>query len=112
MKREDAVRATYDAYNARNLPLALAHLSTEISWDDGKGNTIEGKDAVAKHWTDQWRQADAKVEIEQLTWHDSALHLAILLDIRKADGSRGQERLANTLSFSGDSIRSMRITRT
>ena len=109
MKREDTVHAIYDAYNARDLPLALAQLAPDVSWDDGKGNMIEGKDAVAKHWTDQWREADAKVEIERLAWHGAELRLAVLLDVRKADGSRGQSRLLNTLSFSGDLIRSMRI---
>ena len=69
MEREDAVRSTYDAYNARDLPRALAHLSADVEWDDGEGNMLHGKDAVARHWADQWRRADAKVEIEHLAWH-------------------------------------------
>jgi SnoaL-like domain len=109
MKREDAVRSTYDAYNARDLPRALANLSAEVDWDDGEGNMVHGKDAVARHWADQWRRADAKVEIEHLTWHGSELRLGVRLDSRSPDGSRGQQRLKNTIAFAGDLIFAMRI---
>ena len=109
MKREDAVRSTYDAYNARDLPRALANLAADVDWDDGEGNVLRGKDAVARHWADQWRRADAKVEIEQLAWQGEELRLAVLLDILKPDGSRVRQPLANTLSFAGELIRAMRI---
>ena len=52
LKRDDAVRSTYDAYNARDLPRALANLSADVDWDDGEGNMLHGKDAVARHWAD------------------------------------------------------------
>jgi ketosteroid isomerase-like protein len=110
MEREDAVRSTYDAYNARDLPRALAHLSADVDWDDGAGNMLHGKDGVARHWADQWRQADAKVEIEHLAWLGGDLCLAIRLDVRKPDGSRGQQSLANTISFASDLIRTMHIS--
>ena len=109
MKREDAVRSTYDAYNARDLPRALANLSAEVDWDDGEGNMLHGKEAVARHWADQWRRADAKVGIDRLAWRGAELHLAVQLDSRKPDGSRGQQPLANTISFTGNLIRAMRI---
>ena len=109
MKREDTVRSTYDAYNARDLPRALANLSADVDWDDGEGNMIHGKDAVARHWADQWRLADAKVEIDHLAWQGEELRLAVRLDVRKPDGSRAQQPLANTLSFAGKLIRVMRI---
>jgi ketosteroid isomerase-like protein len=109
MKREDAVRSTYDAYNARDLPRALANLSADVEWDDGKGGTLQGKGAVARHWIDQWRLVDAKVEIERLAWQGDVLRLDVRLDVRKPDGSRGQQLLANTISFAGAVIRAMRI---
>jgi ketosteroid isomerase-like protein len=109
MKREDVVRSTYDAYNARDLPRALANLSADVEWDDGEGNMLHGKDAVARHWADQWRQADAKVEIEHLVWQGSELRLSVRLDSRAPDGSRGRQRLRNTIAFAGDLILAMRI---
>src|SRR4029450_9597683 len=54
MRREDAIRSTYAAYNARDLLRALANLSADVDWDDGEGNMLHGKDAVARHWADQW----------------------------------------------------------
>ena len=109
MKREDTVRSTYDAYNARDLPRALANLSADVEWDDGEGNMLHGKDAVARHWAQQWRQADAKVAIEHLAWQGEELRLAVRLDIRKPDGSRGRQRLNNTIAFAGDLILAMCI---
>jgi nuclear transport factor 2 (NTF2) superfamily protein len=109
MKREDAVRSTYDAYNARDLPRALANLSADVEWDDGEGTMLHGKDAVARHWAQQWRQADANVEIEHLAWQGEELRLAVRLDVRKPDGSRAQQPLANTLSFAHELIRAMHI---
>jgi hypothetical protein len=50
-----------------------------------------------------------KVEIEHLAWQGEELRLVIRLDVRKPDGSRARQPLANTLSFAGELIRAMRI---
>lgn len=109
MKPENAVRNTYAAYNARNLARALEALAPDVEWDDGSGNLIKGKNAVAEHWTEQWREADAKVHIEKLSRSGSTFHLVIGLDIRTSQGSRAQQNLNNVIEFDGDLIRIMRV---
>jgi acyl carrier protein len=42
-------------------------------------------------------------------WQGDDLRLAVRLDVRKPDGSRGRQLLANTISFAGGLIRTMRI---
>jgi nuclear transport factor 2 (NTF2) superfamily protein len=109
MTPEEAVRITYDAYNARDLPRVLANLAPDVEWDDGAGNMLRGKEAVAAHWREQWRKADARVAIETLAWHGAMLRLTIRLDVRKPDGSRAQQALTNRITFSDGLICAMRI---
>lgn len=109
MTPEDAVRQTYATYNARDLPRALENLASDVEWDDGTGNMLRGKAAVAAHWREQWQKADAKVEIETLVWQGPALVIGILLDVRAAETGRSRQKLRNTIAFSDGLIRTMRI---
>ena len=109
MQPEDVVRTTYSAYNARNLDLAVANLTTDVEWDDGTGRIVHGPDAVAVHWTEQWRTADARVEIEHLEWIGDELSLGVRLETYGPDGGRRKQSLTNVIGFQGDPIRSMHI---
>jgi ketosteroid isomerase-like protein len=109
MKQEDAVRMTYAAYNARDLARAREALAPDVQWDDGSGSMIKGKNAVAKHWTEQWRKADAKVQIEKLSRHGSTFHLVVSIDVRVSRESRAKQKVNNIIEFDGSLIRLMRI---
>jgi hypothetical protein len=109
MKPEDAVRSTYDAYNARDLTGALANLSPDVDWDDGEGHMLHGKEAIAAHWEEQWRTADARVGIKHLKWARAQLCVNVQLDTRRPDGAREQQTLTNTIEFDGELVRAMRI---
>ena len=109
MTPEEAVHSTYDAYNVRDLSRALANLSPDVDWDDGAGHMLHGKDAVARHWQDQWRTADAHVAIKQLEWARAQLRASVQLTTRKPDGAQAQQTLTNTIELDGQLIRAMRI---
>jgi hypothetical protein len=44
---------------------------------------LSGREAVALHWREQWRKADAKVYINSISWQDTKLVLSVALDINR-----------------------------
>lgn len=57
------IRAAYAAFNARRIDAALATMSTSVTWPRAfKGGFVQGHDAVAAYWTEQWSEIDPHVE--------------------------------------------------
>jgi hypothetical protein len=110
MTREETVQAAYDAYNRRDLKAGLDQLHPSVSWDDGQGNMVQGLDAVAAHWQEQWRSADARVEIRSIEEKNSALKLSIVLQTNPPGRSAERHELKNQIEFSEGLISVMRIS--
>lgn len=57
------LRATYAAFNARDVPSALALMTVDVAWPRAfKGGFVHGHDAVRAYWTEQWSEIDPHVE--------------------------------------------------
>lgn len=62
------LRATYVAFNARDIDAALALMTTDVAWPRAfKGGFVKGHDAVRAYWTEQWTEIDPRVE--PVTFH-------------------------------------------
>ncbi len=109
MNAIDALRQTYDAYNRRNLAQALANLSPDVDWDDGQGHMLHGPQAVASHWTDEWRTADARVVIQDAAQAGDRIELQITLDTKSEGGERSKKVLGNAIELDNGRILAMRI---
>jgi SnoaL-like domain len=110
MTHQETVRAAYDAYNRRDLKAGLARLTPGVRWDDGKGHMVQGLDAVAAHWQEQWRSADARVEIRSIEEKDTSLILSIVLRTQPPGRTVETRELKNHIEFSEGLILSMRIS--
>src|SRR5688500_718928 len=109
MTPEERVQVVYTAFNKRDEATALAGLDTKVKWDNGQGHTLTGKQAVADHWREQWRTADARVQIDSIQRNGSELILLATLDTAQPDGTRNSQSIRNTVRFSHDLIASMQI---
>ena len=59
----DALRATYAAFNARDIAAALANMAPDVAWPRAfKGGFVRGHEAVRAYWTEQWSEIDPHVE--------------------------------------------------
>ena len=109
MTPEESVQVVYTAFNERDEATALAGLDTNVQWDDGRGHTLTGKQAVADHWREQWRTADARAQIDSIQRNGRELILLVTLETAQTDGTRNSQSIRNTVRFSHDLIASMQI---
>ncbi len=60
---EELLRATYAAFNARDIDAALALMTTDVTWPKAfKGGFVRGPEEVHAYWTEQWSEINPHVE--------------------------------------------------
>ena len=109
MRSEQLLRTTYQAFNDRDEQAALAGLHADVRWDDGKGHMLAGKNAVAGHWREQWRQADTTIRIDSMEWRGPELMVSATLQFNGPNGQRSTRSIRNSVRFADDLIASMEI---
>lgn len=63
MDHQALLRATYRAFNARDIETVLAMLHPDVDWPNGmEGGRVHGRDEVRAYWTRQWAVVDPHVE--------------------------------------------------
>ncbi|HKB52068.1 MAG TPA: nuclear transport factor 2 family protein [Solirubrobacterales bacterium] len=63
---EDTLRATYAAFNARDVEAALELMHPEVDWPNAwEGGRVVGRKAVAAYWTRQFESISSTVEPER-----------------------------------------------
>ena len=59
----ELLRAAYAAFNARDIPAALALMSPDVTWPKAfKGGLAHGPEEVRAYWTQQWSEINPHVE--------------------------------------------------
>ena len=59
----ERLRAAYEAFNARDLDAALAHMSPDVEWPRAfKGGFVQGHEGVRAYWTEQWSEISPHVD--------------------------------------------------
>ena len=59
----ELLRAAYAAFNARDIPAALALMSPDVTWPKAfKGGFAHGPEEVRAYWTEQWSEINPHVE--------------------------------------------------
>jgi len=62
MEREALLRATYAAFNARDIDAVLATMHPEVDWPNAwEGGRVHGHGEVRDYWTRQWAEIDPRV---------------------------------------------------
>lgn len=59
----ELLRATYTAFNARDIDAALVLMTPDVEWPRAfKGGFVQGPEAVRAYWTEQWSEIDPRVQ--------------------------------------------------
>jgi hypothetical protein len=62
MEREALLRATYTAFNARDVDAVLAMMHPEVDWPNAwEGGRVRGHGEVRDYWTRQWAEINPRV---------------------------------------------------
>lgn len=59
----DLLKKAYAAFNARDIPIALATMQPDVVWPNGmEGGVVHGHEGVRAYWTRQWSMIDPHVK--------------------------------------------------
>ena len=106
------LRATYAAFNARDIDAALNLMTPDVAWPRAfKGGFVHGHDAVRAYWTEQWREIDPHVA--PVAFHQDA-DGTILADVRQVVRDKQGAVLADAIThhrftLAGGLIRRMAV---
>jgi ketosteroid isomerase-like protein len=60
---ETSLRATYAAFNERDIDAVLARMTADVDWPNAwEGGRAVGPDAVREYWARQWAAIDPHVQ--------------------------------------------------
>jgi predicted ester cyclase len=87
--REDLLRATYEAFNARDIDTVLRQMAPDVDWPNAwEGGRVVGHDAVRDYWTRQWAEIDPEVQPQAFRrLPDGRIEVTVHQVVRSRDGS-------------------------
>ena len=90
--REDALRAIYAAFNAREIDTVLATMTPDVDWPNAwEGGRVVGHGAVRDYWTRQWSEIDPTVSPVGFTQREDG---RVAVDVAQTVRSLGGEVIA------------------
>jgi hypothetical protein len=111
-ERRDMLRATYAAFNARDIDAVLARLTEDVDWPNAwEGGRVAGHAAVRDYWTRQWAEIDPTVEpIEFTERPDGTVAVRVHAVVRSRDGDLLDDRhVVHVYAFRDDLIARMDV---
>jgi ketosteroid isomerase-like protein len=112
MEHGELLRATYQAFNARDSEAVLSHLTSDVDWPNGwEGGRLHGREAVRDYWRRQWATLDATVEpIAFVTRRDGRVAVEVRQVAHGPDGTvLADGPVLHVYTFRGDLIAQMDI---
>jgi ketosteroid isomerase-like protein len=65
---EKTLRATYRAFNERDVDAVLEQMHADVDWPNAwEGGRVVGRDAVRAYWTRQFEEISSRVDPESFT---------------------------------------------
>lgn len=89
VSHEKRLRATYEAFNARDVDAALSLMRIDVDWPNAwEGGRVHGHEGVRDYWMRQWRAMDPTVEpVAFTTRSDDSIAVEAHQVARGVDGS-------------------------
>jgi hypothetical protein len=88
-EHERLLRATYDAFNRRDVEAVLATMHPDVDWPNAwEGGRVRGHDEVRAYWTRQFAEIDPRVEPQAfVSTPDGRIAVEVHQVVRALDGS-------------------------
>jgi hypothetical protein len=112
MDRRERLRATYAAFNARDIDAVLAQMTADVDWPNAwEGGRVQGRDAVRDYWARQWAAIDPTVEpLGFTTRPDGRVAVDVRQVARALDGSLlADVRVLHVYAFRDDLVARMDV---
>jgi hypothetical protein len=109
---ERLLRATYAAFNARDIDAVLCHMTEDVDWPNAwEGGRVHGHEGVRNYWTRQWSAIDPTVNPVAFTRRpDGSIAVEVDQVARGLDGSLIAEgRVLHVYVFRDDLVAHMDV---
>jgi ketosteroid isomerase-like protein len=113
-RREQQLRALYDAFNRRDVDRCLAAMTPDVDWANGwEGGRVVGREAVRDYWRRQWAAIDSSAEPTAISERpDGTFEVAVHLVARDSAGNVLSEADGvHVYELRGDLVERMTIER-
>jgi hypothetical protein len=110
--REQILRATYEAFNARDVDAAVVRMTDDVDWPNAwEGGRVRGHAAVRDYWVRQWKAIDPEVTpVAFATREDGRMAVDVRQVVRDLDGALLLEgRVVHVYAFAGDRVARMDV---
>ena len=110
--REARLRALYEAFNAREVDICLAAMTSDVNWANGwEGGRVIGREAVRDYWERQWAELDTTAEPTAVIERpDGRIEVAVHLVARdKAGKVLDESEGRHVYEFRGDLVERMTV---
>jgi NAD(P)-dependent dehydrogenase (short-subunit alcohol dehydrogenase family)/ketosteroid isomerase-like protein len=107
----ELVRQAYRAFNERDVEAAVALMAPDVAWPNlPQGGLIRGPQSVGAHWREQFRQADARIDVDEIAeTDDGRVEARVRQIVRGAQGARAEDRAVHVFSFAGERIKGLEV---
>jgi predicted DCC family thiol-disulfide oxidoreductase YuxK len=115
VEREQLLRTTYEAFNARDIDAVLRQMAPEVDWPNAwEGGRVHGHAGVRDYWTRQWSAIDPTVQPVGFTaLADGRVAVEVNQTVRGLDGSLLSEgRVLHVYGFRDDLVARMDVEET
>lgn len=112
LHKEPLLRASYAAFNARDIGTALQALAANVQWPDQlEGVTLHGPEAVREYWERQWAVMDPYFELKHVEYDPQGdVVVTLLQTVRGLDGKAiSQGLVRHVYEFENGLVLRMRI---
>jgi nuclear transport factor 2 (NTF2) superfamily protein len=109
---EQAIRAAYDAFNARDIDEAVGLMNPDVAWPNGlEGGYLHGRAAVEEYWERQWASiAPSVTPLEIRQEADGRFAVTVHQVVRDLQGSVQSDReIEHVYRFANGLITHMEI---
>ncbi|MCZ2829325.1 nuclear transport factor 2 family protein [Modestobacter sp. VKM Ac-2986] len=108
----DVVAQVYEAVDARDADRLAALLAPDVDWPEPMGGgRLRGRDAVRRHWQDQWAVLDVTMAPRRTrVLPDGRVEVLVEVVVRDADGDLlGGATVLHTHTLAGDRVARMDV---
>jgi hypothetical protein len=112
VEHEKQLRATYEAFNARDIDAVLRQLTADVDWPNAwEGGRVHGHEGVRDYWTRQWAVIDPTVKpVGFTTRSDGSIAVEVDQLARGLDGTLlGEGRVFHVYVFRDDLVARMDV---
>jgi hypothetical protein len=89
VEHEGLLRATYEAFNERDIDGVLRRVAADVDWPNGsEGGRVHGREEVRDYCRRQWSEIDPHVDhVAHTRRPDGRVAAAVIQAVRRLDGT-------------------------